>query len=186
MLSIQLTDDEDLTGSADSTATTPPHEALNGNGHVITEASAKQPTDLSQASVLAKIANCSALVKQPIPPMSVARCSVGAAFFNGKIVVYGGYNRGECLKSVEEYDLESGTWRNLPPMLEERGRLGAAVVNGKVYAVGGSDGNNDLQSVECFDPKTQKWQFIAPLIKPRSNNACTELDGYLYCVGGYF
>lgn len=179
VLSIQLTDDEDLTGSAESTATTPPHEALNG----INGANAKQPTDLSQASVLAKIANCSALVKQPVPPMSIARCSVGAAFLNGKIIVCGGYNRGECLKNVEEYDLENGKWSKLPSMLEERGRLGAAIANGKIYAVGGSDGNNDLQSVECYDPKTQKWQLIAPLNKARSNNACTELDGYLYCIG---
>jgi hypothetical protein len=90
VLSIQLTDDEDLTGSAESTTTTPPHEVLNGGGHIINEASTKQTTDLSQASVLAKIANCTALAKQPIPAMSIARCSVGAAFLNGKIIVCGG------------------------------------------------------------------------------------------------
>jgi influenza virus NS1A-binding protein len=184
VLSMQLTDDEDLTGSAESTTTTPPHETLNGNGHLIHGANVKQPTDLSQDSVLAKIANCAALVKQPIPPMSTARCSVGAVFLNGKIIVCGGYNRGECLKSAEEYDLESGKWKALPQMLTERGRLGSTVANGKLYAVGGSDGNDDLATVECFDPLTKKWSFVAPLGKSRSNNSCTELNGYIYCIGG--
>lgn len=182
VLSIQLTDDEDLTGSAstDSATTTPPHETLNG---AVSDVNVKQPTDLAQSSVLAKIANCSALSKQSIPPMSVARCSVGAAFLNGKIIVCGGYNRGECLTLVEEYDLESGKWKGLPDMRIERGRLGAAIMNGKLYAVGGSDGNDDLQTVESFDPKTQQWESIAPLNKARSNNSCTELNGYLYCIG---
>lgn len=184
VLSIQLTDDENLTGSAESTSTTPPHETLNGSNPLLNGANAKQPTDLTQASVLAKIANCSALARETLAPMSTARCSMGTAFLNGKsIIVCGGYNRGECLKSAEEYDLETGKWKILTQMKTERGRLSAAIVNGKLYAVGGSDGNTDLASAECFDPKTQKWSSIPPLSKARSNNACTELNGQLYCIG---
>lgn len=44
----------------------------------------------------------------------------------------GGYDRGECLKSVEEYDVAKGTWKELPPMNNERGRFDTAVIKGKV------------------------------------------------------
>lgn len=49
----------------------------------------------------------------------------------------GGYDRGECLKSTEEYDVLRSEWRHLPDMLCERGRFDAAVVGGILYAVAG-------------------------------------------------
>lgn len=73
-----------------------------------------------------------------LPQMCCARCSVGAALLNGKIVVCGGYNRGECLKTVEEYIPAEGKWRRLPDMHTGRGRFDAATVNGKLYAVAGA------------------------------------------------
>lgn len=44
----------------------------------------------------------------------------------------GGYDRGECLKSVEEYDVVRGVWTQLQSMKDERGRFDSAVLNGKV------------------------------------------------------
>lgn len=49
----------------------------------------------------------------------------------------GGYNRGECLKSVEEYDIIRGEWRKLPEMNHERGRFDASMAGGKIYAIAG-------------------------------------------------
>uniref|UniRef100_A0A183D0P6 F-box/kelch-repeat protein n=1 Tax=Gongylonema pulchrum TaxID=637853 RepID=A0A183D0P6_9BILA len=97
--------------------------------------------------------------RTPLAQMNSARCSVGAAFVDGKIIVCGkcsahisepfgnlwnnvqisgGYDRGKCLKSVEEYDLATGGWRRLPDMMHNRGRFDAAVVAGRVYAVAGA------------------------------------------------
>uniref|UniRef100_A0A914YBC0 Kelch repeat protein n=1 Tax=Panagrolaimus superbus TaxID=310955 RepID=A0A914YBC0_9BILA len=84
----------------------------------------------------------------PLPPMGVARCSIGAVFLEGKIIICGGYDRGECLKSVEQYDVTVGGWSALPDMCSERGRFDASVANGKVYAVAGSNGNRDLATAE--------------------------------------
>ncbi|KIH49706.1 kelch repeat protein, partial [Ancylostoma duodenale] len=81
-----------------------------------------------------------------------------------------GYDRGECLKSVEEYDVVRGEWKQLQSMKDERGRFDSAVLNGKVYAVAGSNGNNDLKTAEVYNPKTNQWTAIPPLSKPRSHN----------------
>lgn len=96
----------------------------------------------------------------------------------------GGYDRGECLKTVEEYDIVRGEWRSLKPMMDERGRFDSAVLNGKIYAVAGSNGNHDLKSCEAYDPKADKWETMPSLKKARSHNGCAALDQYIYCVGG--
>ncbi|KAI6210553.1 BTB domain-containing protein [Aphelenchoides besseyi] len=186
VFSIQLCDDENLAGSGESAGTTPPmlqEPTLNEN-QASNGAITKQPGDLPPASILAKLANCTSIVRHPLPSMSVARCSVGAAFLNGRIIVCGGYSRGQVLNSAEEYEIETGQWNLLPPMTVERGRFDAATLNGRFYAVAGSSGNSDLKSAECYDPKAKTWTSIAELQKARSQNGCAALDGFVYCTGG--
>ncbi|VDM84086.1 unnamed protein product [Strongylus vulgaris] len=96
----------------------------------------------------------------------------------------GGYDRGECLKTVEEYDVVRGEWKQLHPMKDERGRFDSAVLNGLVYAIAGSNGNNDLKTAEVYNPKTNQWSTIPSLSKPRSHNGCATLDNFIFCVGG--
>lgn len=54
------------------------------------------------------------------------------------LICTGGYDRGKCLESVEEYNLLEGSWRRLADMAQCRGRFDAAVVGSKVYAVAGA------------------------------------------------
>ncbi|EYC15430.1 hypothetical protein Y032_0037g3517 [Ancylostoma ceylanicum] len=165
VLSIQLTDDEDITKSK------------NNNG-----------VDPQKTALLSRLITCTGSHRRPLATMNGARCSIGASFVNGKIIVCGGYDRGECLKSVEEYDVVRGEWKQLQSMKDERGRFDSAVLNGKVYAVAGSNGNNDLKTAEVYNPKTNQWTAIPPLSKPRSHNgkllSCAALDGFIFCVGG--
>ena len=90
------------------------------------------------------------------------------------LCVLGGYDRGECLRSVEEYDLETNVWTDLPPLSEPRGRLDVAAIDGKVVAIGGCNGSSDLSSVEMFDYKTRSWSKISQFPYPRSS------------IGGYY
>ncbi|KAL3067993.1 hypothetical protein niasHT_037983 [Heterodera trifolii] len=121
-----------------------------------------------------------------LPALGEARCAIGAAFLDGKILISGGYDRNLCLRTSEELDICGGAeeWRQLAPMCCERARFDAAVVNGKVFAVCGSNGNNDLSSCECFDPTTGRWNEVCPLEPARSHNGCASLSGLLYCIGG--
>jgi len=80
----------------------------------------------------------------------------------------GGYDRGECLITVESFDLTSNTWSPLKPMLMARGRFAVAEVNGCLYACGGSNGQMDLSSAECYDPCTASWTLLSDMSIHRS------------------
>lgn len=163
-LSIQLSDNEDLKLL---------HHALPNNERQI----------LDRANLLAQLINVNT-EKAPLPTMNQARCSVGAACVGDKIVVCGGYDRGECLRTVEQYDPVTDVWTFLPPMQSERGRFDAVVADGKLFAIAGSNGTNDLATVECYDPQTSKWSSVAPLKLARSHNGCASVNNIVYCVGG--
>lgn len=72
--------------------------------------------------------------------MSGPKCGLGVAEWDGKLLVCGGYNRGECLRSVESYKPETNEWTDESNMSQARGRVQIAVLDGTVYAVGGSNG----------------------------------------------
>lgn len=81
----------------------------------------------------------------------------------------GGYDRVECLKSVESYDPEWNIWASMESMREARGRFNIAVVRGEVYAVGGSNGTTELDTVEKYNQDKQKWTKVASLPLARSH-----------------
>ncbi|XP_011496950.1 PREDICTED: influenza virus NS1A-binding protein homolog A-like isoform X2 [Ceratosolen solmsi marchali] len=120
-----------------------------------------------------------------LPTMKAGKCSVGCAELNGSLLVCGGYDRVECLKSVDKYIPETNTWEVLATMKEARGRFGIAVVNEKVYAIGGSNGITELATVEVFEPENGKWKAIASLPLARSNSGVCALGTKIYCIGGW-
>ncbi|XP_077283811.1 influenza virus NS1A-binding protein homolog isoform X1 [Arctopsyche grandis] len=87
---------------------------------------------------------------QPLAQLERPRCAYGMAVLEGKIIVCGGYDRVECLNSVEIYDPEKNRWTNLNDMRQQRGRFNIAQVGNRVYAIGGSDGHVELDSVEMY------------------------------------
>ncbi|OQR71220.1 influenza virus NS1A-binding proteinA-like [Tropilaelaps mercedesae] len=107
--------------------------------------------------------------------MTHQRCSMGVAELNGGLFVCGGYDRGECLRSVELLSLSDNRWTSLADMHVARARTNIASVDGLIYAVGGSDGSRDLASAEVFYPDRQRWESLAPLPVPRSHAACPSV-----------
>lgn len=174
-LSIQLTDEEAINKSK-----------TNGNGHSNGAGGSSSTVDPQKAQLLARLVSCTGTQRRPLATMNEARASIGAVFNAGKIIVCGGYDRGDCLRSVEEYDVGSGSWAALSPMIDDRGRFDTTVLGGKVYAIAGSNGGNDLKSCEMYDRKVNKWAKIKSLDKPRSHNGCAALGDFLYTVGGTY
>ncbi len=84
-------------------------------------------------------------------------------------VAAGGYDRGECLKGVESYDMRTNSWSSWPHMQQARGRFNAATLEGRLVACGGSTGSDDLKSVESYDPDTGKWSPLADMLGSLSN-----------------
>lgn len=121
-----------------------------------------------------------------LPTMKAGKCAMGCANLDGKLLVCGGYDRVECLKSVDQYLPETNTWEVLASMREARGRFGIAVVNGRVYAIGGSNGSTELATVEMLDPgKESKWARVASLPLARSNSGVCALNDMIFCIGGW-
>ncbi|CAB3399682.1 unnamed protein product [Caenorhabditis bovis] len=162
VLSLQLTDDEELLRTKRE----------------------NYPVDVQKAALLSRLISCTGRQQSPLANMSAPRCSIGASFVGGKIIVCGGYDRGECLNSVEEYDVITGQWREVKNMKTERGRFDCAVSGGKVYAIAGSNGNIDLKSAEVYDPKANTWTDLPSLKMARCHNGCASLENYVYCIAG--
>jgi len=121
----------------------------------------------------------------PVANMKYAKCASGSVSFNGKLVVCGGFDRGECLNKVEAYNAEINAWEKWPSMLSKRGRFDATVVDDKlIYAVGGSNGHSEEASVEVYDPEVGKWAHGPSLPVALSNIGLSSLDGVVYCIGG--
>ncbi|XP_060519153.1 influenza virus NS1A-binding protein-like isoform X2 [Cylas formicarius] len=117
--------------------------------------------------------------------MSSQRCAHGCGNYMNTVLVCGGYDRVECLRSVEQYIPETNSWKNLPSMRESRGRFKIAVFGDKVYAIGGSNGTTELDSVEMLDMSVAKWIKMPAMPVARSNMGVCELNGLIYCVGGW-
>ena len=71
----------------------------------------------------------------------------------------GGYDRGECMKSTEQYSFQENTWTDLAEMRTPRGRCSIAEYDGKIYACGGSDGHREIKMVEVYDGQDDRWSF---------------------------
>uniref|UniRef100_A0A8C8DYQ6 Influenza virus NS1A binding protein a n=1 Tax=Oryzias sinensis TaxID=183150 RepID=A0A8C8DYQ6_9TELE len=123
--------------------------------------------------------------EHPLSPMHYARSGLGTAALNGKLIAAGGYNREECLRTVECYDPTEDRWTFIAPMRTPRARFQMAVLMGQLFVVGGSNGHSDeLNSGETYDPHTDEWIQVPELRTNRCNAGVCALNNKLYVVGG--
>ncbi|NXN05126.1 NS1BP protein, partial [Sylvia borin] len=124
------------------------------------------------------------LIEKPMSPMQYARSGLGTAELHGRLIAAGGYNREECLRTVECYDPEKDTWTFIAPMRTPRARFQMAVLMGQLYVVGGSNGHSDdLSCGEMYEPEIDDWTPVPELRTNRCNAGVCALNGKLYIVG---
>lgn len=104
----------------------------------------------------------------PISSLSRGRSGFGIVSTNSTIFVLGGYDRGDCLDTIEQFNPIEGKWTVLPiPMLSRRGRVSATILDNKIYVCGGSDGQQELNTGEYLDiRKMDKWLPLQDLPTP--------------------
>uniref|UniRef100_A0A8D0ACE3 Influenza virus NS1A binding protein a n=2 Tax=Sander lucioperca TaxID=283035 RepID=A0A8D0ACE3_SANLU len=125
------------------------------------------------------------LEEQPLSPMHYARSGLGTAALNGKLIAAGGYNREECLRTVECYDPKEDRWTFIAPMRTPRARFQMAVLMGQLYVIGGSNGHSDeLSCGETYDPHADEWAQVPELRTNRCNAGVCSLNNKLFVVGG--
>ncbi|XP_041913989.1 influenza virus NS1A-binding protein homolog A [Alosa sapidissima] len=123
--------------------------------------------------------------ERPLAPMHYARSGLGTAALDGRLIAAGGYNREECLRTVECYDLKNDRWTFVAPMRTPRARFQMAVLMGQLYVMGGSNGHSDeLSCGETYNPTTDEWTQVPELRTNRCNAGVCSLNNKLYVVGG--
>ncbi|KAI1882922.1 hypothetical protein AGOR_G00239880 [Albula goreensis] len=120
-----------------------------------------------------------------LTPMHYARSGLGTAELDGKLIAAGGYNREECLRTVECYDPKMDCWTFIAPMRTPRARFQMAVLMGQLYVMGGSNGHSDeLSCGETYSPQADEWTQVPELRTNRCNAGVCALNNMLYVVGG--
>ncbi len=130
---------------------------------------------------------------RPVPPLAGARAGHAAATLaeGRKLIVAGGRNGPNSLKSVEIYDLATNVWVGGRDMGEARaGHTATTLSDGMVVILGGRGAAGVLKSAEVYDPATQGWSPFPALTTAREGHTTTLLSdgrtrGYrLLVLGG--
>jgi hypothetical protein len=124
--------------------------------------------------------------------MPTARYRFGATCLEGRVYVAGGYptkaagDAGQCLSTVDVYDVATDTWSAAPPLSLARGDLALAVAEGTIFAMGGygyeypyPDPANEAN--EAYSPASGTWTTMMPLPGGgKGDISAAEIDGVIY------
>ena len=128
---------------------------------------------------------------QTLADMHTGRADLAAAVVDEKIYAIGGHywdinkQRTDWLRTIENYNPGTNSWRILAAMPTGRAGLAAAVVDEKIYAIGGYDGRW-LSAVEEYNPSTDSWRAVASMPTARHAHAAVAVDGKIYAIGGRY
>lgn len=104
---------------------------------------------------------------------------------DGKLIAAGGYNREECLQTVECYGPHTHHSSSFVPMRTLRAQFRMVVLMGQLYVVAQSNGHSDdLSCVEMYDPYIEDWIPVPELRTNHCNAGVCALNGKLYILGG--
>lgn len=119
-------------------------------------------------------------------PLPIPLDHAGAAAFNGKIYVVGGFTEGKKpTDTLLIYDPNINKWQRGKSLPGPRGGLTADFINGTLYAIGGLDVSHiPVGTNEAYDPKTDTWSEKAPMPTARHHLTSAAVDGKLYAIGG--
>lgn len=106
---------------------------------------------------------------------------------DGRVLVSGGTDGTNVLKSSELYDPSTETWTASGDMTAaRRGHTVTLLANGKVLVTGGYDGKAALATAEVYDPSSGAWTAtLGPMNGTRRFHTATLLgDGKVLIAGG--
>lgn len=106
---------------------------------------------------------------------------------DGRVLVSGGTDGTDALKSSEVYDPSTETWTATGDMTTaRRGHAMTLLATGKILVTGGFDGKAALATAEVYDPSSGAWTAtIGPMNGTRRFHTATLLpDGKVLIAGG--
>src|SRR6185369_11441584 len=98
-----------------------------------------------------------------LPDMSTTRYGHSMTLLqNGTVLIAGGFNNNDCLKTAEIYDPETGQIAPARDMKAARmDHTATLLANGKVLITGGRNGAAAVNSAEIYDPSTNAFKATA-------------------------
>ena len=112
------------------------------------------------------------------------RSEMGAVAWDDGIVVAGGFDGQEVLRSVECYNALINEWRVMKAMQERRSGHALVQCGDGLLAVGGFDGNVSLKSAERFSRSDQRWSSVPSMTSSRNWLAAVSCRDCVYAIGG--
>ena len=122
---------------------------------------------------------------EEVAPMNRKRRWFGAAMFEDRIIVGGGWSISKKhLSSTEAYSNTTNEWKMIASLKQKRTGTKFVVCDGSLFALGGYDGKNYLSSVERLDGIDKEWRKSAPMNKARTRFTAVSYGGFIYAIGG--
>lgn len=120
------------------------------------------------------------------PGLPNPRWALAVTSYDNKIYAIAGENNAGITRSVESFDPQSNTWKDLTPKPTAVLEISAVVMGGLIYVPGGKLGTGVPTNVnEIYDPLTNQWSSGKPLPKPLSGYALAVYEGKMYLFGGW-
>ena len=129
-------------------------------------------------------------------PEDRRRGSTAAVLRDGKIYVLGGNTKGHnggAVPWLDEYDPQTGEWRELADAPSSRDHFAAAVINDKLVAAGGrqsfNDGDsgvfaNEVAPTDVYDFATNTWSEGSDIPTLRAGTMVASAGNELLVAGG--
>jgi len=100
-------------------------------------------------------------------------------------VVGGKGGSNEKCSTMELYDPQNASWKQLASMAGPRFSFGCVAIDGKLYAVGGNGATSQaLDTAEVYDSQTDSWQPLAKMSTVRYALRLAAVGGKVYAIGG--
>ena len=128
-----------------------------------------------------------------ITQLPTKRSGIAAAVVDDKIYIIGGtlenFEGPDGISTIEEYDPQTNTWRQVADMPTPRYYPKAAVANDTIYVFGGWYQEKGVKThypvrVDAYDPATDTWTRKKDMPVPRVHPAVGAVDGKIYIIGG--
>ncbi len=117
-------------------------------------------------------------------PMPDALSGYALVAYEGKLLLFGGWDGQKSIASVFEYDPGQDKWTERSSMPTARAFAGAAIAAGKIYVVGGYNGKTAQAVNEEYLPDRDSWSRSEPLPAGRYSMGVTSIADFIYVVGG--
>ncbi|GIL42656.1 hypothetical protein Vafri_603 [Volvox africanus] len=129
----------------------------------------------------------------PATEMRYPRSDHGVISYNKYAYLIGGLSvndtskNGAVLRSVVQYDTETGVLQNMSNLPFPRYRFAYALLDGKIYVMGGTDEINGAptNTVLVYTVESNKWGTVGQLNTPRIDACGAVANGKVYVFGGY-